>query len=299
MANASFYDFHCQAEAKWYACDKGSRFVGCCTTDPCSKGCAQGNIRPGAYNITHYGEWPDASCGTASTFYSCSAGPSFWGCCKSNPCAATPPAICPQEDLVPAFMDRPEQFEAYVDASSTPDTSSKSHIGAIVGGVVGGVFVIGIIGAIIMFVLRRRRKSKQEDGYMGAASMIPMMKPEKHDVNRNSVHYTGQSPPPMYSSPEQNVYQQSFPIKGQQYASHGNEPQELPADVSSHRYSELPADISNVVDNRRFSELPAEVRSPAPPSELASPEISPRPLQAEFSNDMAKRTSGSKGLGIS
>jgi len=103
----------------------------------------------------------------------------------------------------------------------------------------------------------------------------------------------------MYSSPEQNVYQQSFPIKGQQYASHGNEPQELPADVSSHRYSELPADISNVVDNRRFSELPAEVRSPAPPSELASPEISPRPLQAEFSNDMAKRTSGSRGLGIS
>ena len=90
-------------------------------------------------------------------------------------------------------MDRPEQFEAYVDASSTPDTSSKSHIGAIVGGVVGGVFVIGIIGAIVMFVLRRRRNSKREDGYMGAASMVPMMKTEKNDVNRNSVHYNGQS----------------------------------------------------------------------------------------------------------
>ena len=173
-----------------YACDKGSRFVGCCTTDPCSNGCAQGNIRPGAYNITHYGEWPDATCGTASTFYSCSAGPSFWGCCKINACQATPPAICPSGDLVPAFMDRPEQFKAYVDANTTPDTSSKSNTGAIVGGVVGGVFVIGIIGAIILFVLRRRRNRKRGEG---AAAMVPMMKGEKHGENRNSVQYDGRS----------------------------------------------------------------------------------------------------------
>ncbi|RMZ72896.1 Transmembrane domain of the Epidermal Growth Factor Receptor family of Tyrosine Kinase [Pyrenophora seminiperda CCB06] len=288
MANSSYYDFHCEAGAKWYACAAGSKFVGCCTTDPCSNGCAQGNIRPGAYNITHYGEFPDGSCGTSSNFFSCIAGPSFWGCCKSNPCAATPPSICPPGDLVPAFMDRPEQFKAYVEANSTSDTSSKSNTGAIIGGVVGGVFVIGIIGAIIIFMLRRRRNRKRGDGYMGAAAMVPMMKGEKHDEHGNSMHYSGLSPPPTYTSPhpDQNIYQQGFPVKGQQsyhqYANHASEPQELPADISSQRYSELPADISNGAI-----------------SELASPEISPMPLQSEYSNDMAKRTSGSRGLGIS
>ncbi|CAE7205426.1 hypothetical protein P3342_011668 [Pyrenophora teres f. teres] len=316
MANSSFFDFHCEAGVEWHACASGSKFVGCCAADPCSNGCAQGSIRPGAFNITHHGEFPDASCGAASNFWSCIAGPSFWGCCKSNPCST---GICPQGDLVPAFMDRPEQLQAYVSASSTDastpstpgasaspkaDTSSKSNTGAIVGGVVGGVFVIGIIGALILFFLRRRRNRKREEGYMGAATMVPMMNAEKHNGNSNSVQYDGQSPPPTYSSPEQN-YQQGFPVKGQQsyhqFASHASEPQELPADVTpprAQRYSELPAEISQGVDNRRFSELPAGANEPTRPSELESPETSPRPQQTEFPNDMAKRTGENGGLGI-
>ncbi|KAL7779117.1 hypothetical protein CFE70_008620 [Pyrenophora teres f. teres 0-1] len=216
-------------------------------------------------------------------------------------------------------MDRPEQLQAYVSASSTDastpstpgasaspkaDTSSKSNTGAIVGGVVGGVFVIGIIGALILFFLRRRRNRKREEGYMGAATMVPMMNAEKHNGNSNSVQYDGQSPPPTYSSPEQN-YQQGFPVKGQQsyhqFASHASEPQELPADVTpprAQRYSELPAEISQGVDNRRFSELPAGANEPTRPSELESPETSPRPQQTEFPNDMAKRTGENGGLGI-
>ncbi|KAE8831561.1 hypothetical protein PTNB73_07110 [Pyrenophora teres f. teres] len=213
-------------------------------------------------------------------------------------------------------MDRPEQLQAYVSASSTDastpstpgasaspkaDTSSKSNTGAIVGGVVGGVFVIGIIGALILFFLRRRRNRKREEGYMGAATMVPMMNAEKHNGNSNSVQYDA---PPTYSSPEQN-YQQGFPVKGQQsyhqFASHASEPQELPADVTpprAQRYSELPAEISQGVDNRRFSELPAGANEPTRPSELESPETSPRPQQTEFPNDMAKRTGENGGLGI-
>jgi hypothetical protein len=52
------------------------------------------------------------------------------------------------------------------------------------------------------------------------------------------------------------------------------------------------------LDTRRFSELPADASGRAPPSELESPQISPRPLQAEFSNDMAKRASRGTGLGV-
>ncbi|KAF1830159.1 hypothetical protein BDW02DRAFT_573300 [Decorospora gaudefroyi] len=305
MANSSFFDFHCPTGGDWYACANGSNFVGCCTTDPCTNGCVQGNIRAGGYNISHHGEWPDASCGSASDFFTCNAGDSFWGCCKSNPCAATPPATCAQGDLVPAFMERPEQFNVYASASAspTPAPSSGSNIGAIAGGVVGGLVVVAIIGAIIFFVLRKRRNQKPAGGEMGAAAMVPMMNGEKRDHSDVSVQYGGQSPPPTYSAP-QDAYQTMSPSKGhpsyQQYAHNAIEPQELPADTASpaeHRYSELPANFSGVVNTRRFSELPPGARAERV-SELESPEISPRPLQTEFLNDMAKRASPAQGLGL-
>ncbi|KAH7381691.1 hypothetical protein BKA66DRAFT_122148 [Pyrenochaeta sp. MPI-SDFR-AT-0127] len=305
MSNSSFFDFHCPAGGKWYGCAAGSRFVGCCTSDPCTNGCVQGNIRPGGYNISHHGEWPDASCGSASNFFTCSAGDSFWGCCKSNPCAATPPATCAQGDLVPAFLERPEQFNAYASASpsSTPQPSSKSNTGAIAGGVVGGVVGLAIIGAIIFFVLRKQRRNPQPNNNdMGAAAMVPMMK-EKPD-ERLSAQYGGQSPPPTYSTPnpDQGYYQNMDPVKGHhsyhQYASVADGPQELPAEVlpsSANRYSELPGDASNSTATHRFSELPAETTRA---TELESPRTSPTPLQTEFATDMAKQRNQNQGLGV-
>jgi hypothetical protein len=110
--------------------------------------------------------------------------------------------------------------------------------------------------------------------------------------------------PPTYSAPGAESYENTSPTKGpqpyQHYAHDASEAQELPAEVSppvKHHYSELPAGSSNVMDTQRFSELPAEVRA-EPASELESPQVSPRPLQAEFSNDMAKRVSGGQGLGV-
>lgn len=109
--------------------------------------------------------------------------------------------------------------------------------------------------------------------------------------------------PPTYSAPVQNSYHDDPSKKGHpshhQYASHANEPQELPTGVASptrHRYSELPVDASSGMDTRRFSELPAESMGP---SELESPYVSPMPIQEEFSNDMAKRASRAQGLGLS
>lgn len=170
--------------------------MGCCTADPCSNGCVQGNIQPGGYNISHHGEFPDASCGSASDFYTCSAGDSFWGCCKSNPCATS---TCAQGDLVPAFLERPEQLSVYASTSATPEPSSsdsssdKTNIGAIVGGVVGGVVFLAIIGVIVFVVLRRKRGKKPAGGDMGAAAMIPMMNSEKGNHSGVSVQYGGQS----------------------------------------------------------------------------------------------------------
>lgn len=135
-------------------------------------------------------EWPDASCGSASDFYACSAGDSFWGCCKQNACAATPPATCAQGDLVPAFMERPEQFSAYATATATPK-SSKSNTGAIAGGVVGGLFALVIIGVLIFFFLRKKRRAQNMEGDETGAARVPMMN-EKPDA-RSSAQYGGQS----------------------------------------------------------------------------------------------------------
>lgn len=49
-------------------------FVGCCARDPCDITCAQGNLYPGAFDPKAYGTFPDATCGTGSKFYTCTAG---------------------------------------------------------------------------------------------------------------------------------------------------------------------------------------------------------------------------------
>lgn len=167
-----------------YACKAGSRFVGCCTEDPCTKGCGQGNIRAGGFNVSSFGNFPDASCGSASDFFTCTAGPSFWGCCKSNPCAATPPATCPQGDLVPAFMERPEQFAAYVPVV-TPQ--KNSHHGAAIGGGIGAGVAASIIGMLIALYCRKKKRGPQRS--LGSAT-LPMT--ETH-VQRPSARFTGQS----------------------------------------------------------------------------------------------------------
>lgn len=112
----------------------------------------------------------------------------------------------------------------------------------------------------------------------------------------------------MYSTPamgHQDYYQNMSP-KDQyhnQYAQHAVAPQELPAEMESpvpNRFSELPAEASSSAANNRYSELPAGSSSVAHTSELESPQTSPRPLQSEFQNDMAKQhePNANPGLGV-
>jgi hypothetical protein len=178
-----------------------SKFVGCCTSDPCSKGCAQGDIRPAGFNATYHGKFPDASCGSSQP-WSCTAGPSFWGCCNSNPCAT---GICPVADIAPAFLDRPEQFAFYApsatssatpSASSTPGGDSTSSNGAIIGGAAGGGAVaIIIIGIIVFICLRRRRRNRKqvnpESG--GAYASTSLMKERPEDRRSAQQGYTRKS----------------------------------------------------------------------------------------------------------
>jgi hypothetical protein len=187
-----------------YTCSTGSKFVGCCVTNPCATGCAQGNIRQAAFNKTLYGTFPDASCDAASNFYTCTAGKSFWGCCKSVPCTTEP--TCPPGDLVPAFLGRPEQASfydpdkvstsisvyistsastsAYQSSTAGPVSSNNGSKGmnssAVIGGAVGGVGVLAIVIGILVFILCRRRKQKRAQEATPQMSNIPApIAPEK------------------------------------------------------------------------------------------------------------------------
>ena len=126
----------------------------------------------------------DGSCGQASNFYSCTAGDSFWGCCKSNPCAATPPATCPSDDLVPAFMDQDYQFSTFSSSgNATPSPSQKKNAGAIAGGVVGGLLGFLIIGALVFIFLRKKRRGQtQSVETVGAATVVPVY----HEMDHGS-----------------------------------------------------------------------------------------------------------------
>ncbi|KAF9699029.1 hypothetical protein EKO04_003147 [Ascochyta lentis] len=299
-------DFTCPLGGQWYACASSSRFVGCCESDPCSTGCAQGNMRQAGFNVSNYGKFPDASCGLASNFYTCSSGRTFWGCCKSAPCSDEP--TCPDGALVPAFMERPEQFNFYAASQTGTGTestssslssnngSSKSNgavIGGAVGGAIGGVLIIGLI---VFFLFRRRRRQQTTSrGTVDVAS--PMMDGKGFD--HSSSNFVAQSPPPTYSATNGDYYQSmettgkvnpytQSPYSQGQWAHTADGPQEMEAEVGpSNRYSELPAEASRPGTHHRYSELSTG------PSCRVSPQHSPKPSQTE--TDLETKP---KGLGV-
>ncbi|KAH9868268.1 hypothetical protein J1614_007340 [Plenodomus biglobosus] len=176
----------CPVGGTWWACGYGTKFVGCCTKDPCTINCAQGNLYPGAFDPAAYGTFPDLTCGAGSQFYTCTALDTFWGCCKTNPCSQ---GGCPNGHLEPAFINREDQLIAYhaTDASTTlstatqtatsrpstipantagtPNSKDDKHVAAIAGGTAGGVFVLTATAGLLIYYtcfIRKSRKAHAE-----------------------------------------------------------------------------------------------------------------------------------------
>ena len=178
-----------------------SKFVGCCQTeaDPCSTGCAAGALQPATYNGTYHEKFPDASCADPALFYTCGLNAdgsnTFWGCCKSNPCANG--AVCPSGSLDGAYIGKPEQVAFYVSselvssaltsATSTASPTSApnsddggSSNGAVIGGAVGGaVGALRIFGLVVFFLWHRRRNAKAARGGDNVEVASPMMSDPK------------------------------------------------------------------------------------------------------------------------
>ncbi|KAL1646081.1 hypothetical protein SLS58_003501 [Diplodia intermedia] len=176
----------CLSGGTWYSCGAGSRFVGCCTSDPCnSRGCSDGNLRAASFNASAYSDFPDAECDSGRFWTCASTDPPFLGCCKVDACQAEGNAGCPDEDLTAAHLPNNDALaSAYsptggpsstatatasaTGSSESSDGSSASTAG-IVGGVIGAVVVLlFVIGALLW---RRRSKKKKAAAAAAAASL--------------------------------------------------------------------------------------------------------------------------------
>ncbi|KAF2707306.1 hypothetical protein K504DRAFT_535823 [Pleomassaria siparia CBS 279.74] len=268
----------CPSGGEWYACSgtSVSNFVGCCSSDPCSTGCSQGNTKAGSFDPTYNVTAPDASCGTASNFYTCNSGTkTFWGCCKTNPCQQQ--QTCPDGDLVPAFMDRNEQFIAYTGASktttSTPSSTPTSEVQSpqtvvIIAGAVGGGLGLAAIVAILIFCLcRRKNRSKYSRVALetSPSDTTPMDNQYSRHASKHSDTLSQYPCPSPFVSPNPNSYPSSSAF-GYQFEHNSQHIQELPAEL-------YPSMLKPTSEARRYSELPAstatDLRGSASPSTVS------------------------------
>lgn len=117
----------------------------------------------------------------------------FHSCCKTAgkvPCANN--ATCEAGDLTSAFLGSAQLIEDYV---GTKEGDSKSSNGAIIGGAIGGGLGAAIIIGVLIFFFCRRRKRNQKlaEPETGANASTPMMKDGFQDnTNRLSTQF-GQS----------------------------------------------------------------------------------------------------------
>jgi hypothetical protein len=246
----------CPSGGTWWACGTGTYFVGCCTRNPCQITCAAGDLYPAGFDPVYHGNFSDASCGSGVSFWTCTAGNTFLGCCKANPCSATG---CSRDNLAPSFLNTEDlriEYGAIAAPSSSSTTRSSSTssattsgtasaativphkdsspTAAIAGGTAGGVLVLSIIIGLLVYYFCHAKKSRKghEESMSRRQSDLPAMM-AAHDQNQ------GMHPPdipPSYMSPKPgNFY---APQAGQYHDQHSQyqytpAPQELPIEPGS------------------------------------------------------------------
>lgn len=168
----------CSSGGDYHACDS-TRFVGCCTIDPCASGsCDDDHLKSMSFDSHLYSTaFKDQACSIGGWYTCNSTNPPFVGCCKSNPCATK--SGCPAGDLVEGSLSSnsydaaPWLSAATLDAATTTSsvapvsslsdaTTASSGHKMLSGGAIAGVAVsIGTLVVLLIaaFLLYRRRKA--------------------------------------------------------------------------------------------------------------------------------------------
>lgn len=121
-----------RGEGRYYVCEMGSRFVGCCKRNPCHTGCEDENLLPTYFNTSVYGKFPDLDC-DSGLFYTCtqSKPDGYSGCCRVNACQVKDGTGCPPEDVSGAYLpDNPEDASYYLElnVTSRPRRLNSTHL---------------------------------------------------------------------------------------------------------------------------------------------------------------------------
>ncbi|KAI1811329.1 hypothetical protein GGS20DRAFT_115217 [Poronia punctata] len=137
----------CPSGGKVSICqDSSLKFLGCCTTtttsssssssssssfDPClddgEGGCPSTDLEPLHFNPSKYQEIPPQRCAVfAASWYTCTNGNTFIGCCTSNPCDNG--GECPGEDLVGAVLSEDRESRAVFLTTMTATSASASVV---------------------------------------------------------------------------------------------------------------------------------------------------------------------------
>lgn len=121
----SMPDVYClSGEGRYYVCETGSKFVGCCKRSPCYTGCNEEDLLPSYFKASEYGKFPDLVC-KSGKFYTCqnAVRDGYSGCCRVDPCQEESGTGCPPEHVAGAYLPNDTHKAEYyltLNATSTP-----------------------------------------------------------------------------------------------------------------------------------------------------------------------------------
>ena len=160
MTDQPIFAPFCPDNAPFYACDYGTRFLGCCAdtagTEVCAHGCSI--VQTAGFVKDYYYQVTKNECQSSEgQWYTCQDTTSpFLGCCKTNPCSE---GGCSDQDLVGARLSTNEtQKAAFSTILAEGSSDSGKHTAATVGGVIGGTAVIIIACVAFWYYKRKHRK---------------------------------------------------------------------------------------------------------------------------------------------
>lgn len=238
----------CPDGGSFYVCDdKPSKFLGCCTVDPCKTdngACPDDNLRTTSYDKFSHNSITPQTCQSDKPevrWWTCGATDEpFMGCCSVDACSKNG---CPDNKLFAAKLSDDDDDAAVF----LPPTSEQRSDGGLskgaVGGIAAGAAVAALlaIGALVFFFLRRRkrkqiRNSSSYEPYAGQP--IPGSNPQspqmqKTDFNSYTPYpstYGAPTPSPGHPS----AGQASPPYwRGSHQSHHGSVPTPYTGTVSS------------------------------------------------------------------
>lgn len=164
----------CKGNGSFYVCaDNPSKFLGCCTVDPCKTDsgiCPDEELDYTSYDRYSHNQIPQQGCQSRRPdvqWWTCaSLDVPFMGCCSTNPCSEDDG--CPRDDIFAARLsDVPKDAAVFLE-NDEPDSKDDASLStSAVAGISAGASVVGILlvaAMVICFLSRRRRRGSRESG---------------------------------------------------------------------------------------------------------------------------------------